>query len=341
MGEILYDQRVKVTSIHLDGDAIAWHRSYMKARNSTLDPTWTEYVLALNERFGDVFEDSMKAIKNLHQTGKVKDYQAKFDRLLTGVNLSIENVISYFLDGLKPELNKAVRMQSPRTIMQAYKLSRSQEEVFKAQEHAWGAKPIGKTQHAILPTPSYQNYQKTHNNISPSTSSFKKPFDSINNRLNKMHNSGRKLFTEAEMDEKRAKGLCFLCDEKYVRVRICKAKKQLFLVEVVDDEETKKEMQGYMEELVPREDVQEVREEGMTISLQAFTGTRGYQTIRVTGYHVRQPLQVLIDTGSTHNFIDEEVTKNLGCNSSSITEQSVSVADGRTIQTSAICKNLS
>ncbi|KAH0686824.1 hypothetical protein KY290_019436 [Solanum tuberosum] len=45
-------QRVKVTSIHLDGEAIAWHRSYMKARNTVIDPTWTEYILALNERFG-------------------------------------------------------------------------------------------------------------------------------------------------------------------------------------------------------------------------------------------------------------------------------------------------
>ncbi|KAH0762025.1 hypothetical protein KY290_018098 [Solanum tuberosum] len=34
MDEIPYSQRVKVTSIHLDREAIAWHRSYMKARNT-------------------------------------------------------------------------------------------------------------------------------------------------------------------------------------------------------------------------------------------------------------------------------------------------------------------
>lgn len=53
--------------------------------------------------------------------------------------------------------------------------------------------------------------------------------------------------------------------------------------------------------------------EFMTISLQAFTGVCGYQTIRVTGYHEKRPLQVQIDTGSTHNFIDHEVAKKLGC----------------------------
>lgn len=61
----------------------------------------------------------------------------------------------------------------------------------------------------------------------------------------------------------------------------------------------------------------------MTISLQAFTGVSGYQTLRVTGYHEKQPLQVLIDTGSTHNFIDTEVAKKLGCKASPIMEQSV------------------
>lgn len=50
----------------------------------------------------------------------------------------------------------------------------------------------------------------------------------------------------------------------------------------------------------------------MNISLQVFINMSGYQTIRVTGYHVKKPLQVLIDTGSTYNFIDQKVSKKLG-----------------------------
>lgn len=71
--------------------------------------------------------------------------------------------------------------------------------------------------------------------------------------------------------------------------------------------------------------------EFMAISLQAFIGAAGYQTIRVTGYHEKRPLQVLIDTESTHNFIDEEVASRLGCKAYSIQKQSVSVADGRKV----------
>ncbi|PHU07849.1 hypothetical protein BC332_24338 [Capsicum chinense] len=54
-------------------------------------------------------------------------------------------------------------------------------------------------------------------------------------------------------------------------------------------------------------------DELMTISLQAFTGVNGYQTIRLTSYHEKRPLHVLIDMGCTCNFIYQEMAKKLGC----------------------------
>ncbi|KAH0747437.1 hypothetical protein KY285_009094 [Solanum tuberosum] len=299
MDEVPYDQRVRVASIHLDGEAIAWHRSHLKSRNSIIDPSWSEYVLAVNERFGEEFEDSMEALKNLQQTEDVRTYQAEFDRLLNGVNLSNENAISCFLGGLKTELNKAVRMQAPKTLMQAYKLAKLQEEVFDAQAKSWGIRN-SRSQNDLLPTPSrFQGVQKP---IFSSTT-VKKPYEPNANRFSN-GNAGRTLLTAAEMDEKRAKRLCFLCDEKYMPGHVCKSKKQLYLVEVL----------------------------GM--------GSAEYQTIRVTGYHEKQPLQVLIDTGSTHNFIDESMARKLGCKALPIHEQSVSVANSRKVQTAAVCKNL-
>lgn len=52
----------------------------------------------------------------------------------------------------------------------------------------------------------------------------------------------------------------------------------------------------------------------MTISLRPFTRVMGYQTIKVTGYPEKRPLQALINTEITYNFINQEVTKKLGCN---------------------------
>lgn len=135
----------------------------------------------------------------------MRNYQTKFDRLLTGVNLFDENANSCFLGGLKPALNKSVRIQAPRTLTQTCKITKLQKEVFEAQA------PSGENQNPILPIPpKFQKYQR----LFPVNNLFTEPFESSYNRPSRIKNgnSGRKLLT-AEMDEERAKGLCFLCDE--------------------------------------------------------------------------------------------------------------------------------
>ncbi|KAH0730002.1 hypothetical protein KY289_001190 [Solanum tuberosum] len=240
MDEVSFDQRVRVDSIHLEGEAIAYHRSYMRSRSCVVDLSWTEYILALNDRFGEEFEDSVKALKS--------------------------------------DSNR--QMQSPRTLLQAYKLARLQEDVFYAQVKTWCLKPMVRpVQGPILPTPTHVKPPFSQKPFAPN-STYRKPVDSHVAKPNRFTGNGlgRRL-TAAEMDEKRAKGLCFFCDDKYV-------------------------------------------------------------TIRVTGYHEKKPLQVLIDTASTHNFIDQEVAKRLGCQTTTIMTQSISVADGRKVQTGSVCKNL-
>lgn len=42
--------------------------------------------------------------------------------------------------------------------------------------------------------------------------------------------------TPAELSEKRTKGLCFQCDEKFELGHICKNKAELYLLELVEEE---------------------------------------------------------------------------------------------------------
>lgn len=48
------------------------------------------------------------------------------------------------------------------------------------------------------------------------------------------------------------------------------------------------------------------------LSLNVLTGTSNFQTMRVTGMHNKKPIQVLIDSGSTHNFRDLDAAKRHG-----------------------------
>ncbi|GAU25035.1 hypothetical protein TSUD_155090 [Trifolium subterraneum] len=53
--------------------------------------------------------------------------------------------------------------------------------------------------------------------------------------------------------------------------------------------------------------------ENPQLSLQALTGISTYQTMRISGLHDKKVIQILLDSGSTHNFLDLEVAKKLGC----------------------------
>ena len=137
----------------------------------------------------------------------------------------------------------------------------------------------------------------------------------------------------AERAEKIAKGLCYYCDQPFDKGHKCGTKgKQLFLVEVMDD-------MGGEEEVEELGDEDESREEDITpqISINAMNGNMGFQTMRVTGHVGKKQIHILIDSGSTHNFLDEKFAKRLGCKLEAVTAQSVITAGGNRLQCHYIC----
>ncbi|GJW61807.1 retrotransposable element Tf2 [Tanacetum coccineum] len=103
-----------------------------------------------------------------------------------------------------------------------------------------------------------------------------------------------------------------------------KCSKQMYSLEVVAcDEEVeegncKENTQGTVkeEEVMPH------------ISLNAMTGVISYQTMRVKGHVKKQVLHLLVDCGSTHNFLDLHAAKRLGCKMRKTCPLQVSVANG-------------
>ncbi|GKA46856.1 putative reverse transcriptase domain-containing protein [Tanacetum coccineum] len=97
----------------------------------------------------------------------------------------------------------------------------------------------------------------------------------------------RRRLSQKEMEEKKAKNLCFYCDQRYVPSYKC-----------TGQDETSQPNQ--------------ILAEGPQISLHALNGIQGNQTLRVVGMVGKIPVHILIDTGSTHNFIDVNVATKSG-----------------------------
>ncbi|KAH0672572.1 hypothetical protein KY290_024804 [Solanum tuberosum] len=117
----------------------------------------------------------------------------------------------------------------------------------------------------------------------------------------------------------------FFSDEKFVHGHKYATSNILHLLEV--DEE-----HAVIVEDQPQETEPSIRQEGeklvCKISLQAIQGLPDYQTLRVTGYCDQAPLNILIDPGSTHNFMEEDLVKKWGLGVQMVNPQLINVIDG-------------
>ncbi|GAV83399.1 hypothetical protein CFOL_v3_26846, partial [Cephalotus follicularis] len=110
------------------------------------------------------------------------------------------------------------------------------------------------------------------------------------------------------MEERRMKNLCFWCDEKFIPGHKCN-NRQVYMIGV---------------EGITKEE----EEEG-------FYCQDTMQVVAVVG---RKHLQVLIDLGSTHNFLTDDIVQKLGLPFVDIPMVSVRIENGEQLHYSKMCK---
>lgn len=137
-------------------------------------------------------------------------------------------------------------------------------------------------------------------------------------------NNGRLVpfLSQSEMNERRAKGLCYYCDDKYSFAHAQQHKKPQLYTMDYDNEELSDEVLDVRED-----DNSEIAQ----ISVNAIAGITDYTTMKVKGTHGKKTIYVLIDSDYTHNFIDIKVANLLGCKLQEAGRARVSVADGTKI----------
>ena len=157
-----------------------------------------------------------------------------------------------------------------------------------------------------------------------------------------------KRITLTQMDERRKKGLCYNCDEKWGLGHKCRNAK-LFLLEGIElvcgensgvkitelDEEVDNEVGNKFD----RHMQSNLREE-VEITLYALTGTPIPGTMRVMGRINGCGLVILIDTGSTHNFVDASLVNSIPLRVDVSKVLEVKVANGSIVNTQGFCSNV-
>ncbi|XP_056688530.1 uncharacterized protein [Spinacia oleracea] len=333
--KIADDQKVYLASLNMVDKAESWVSSYLSARGNV---EWHEFCLDLAARFKDTRgTNSVEKFNKMTQTDSIETYLDEFEDLKSGVlkthhNLPEEFILDNFIGGLDPVVKPFVKAFKPNTIAEAVEFARLQEEQNLAttckptKTHSYSqnfkaiqAVPLNTSKPALFPTPS--------------TKPMPLP-------VTKFHNKPNRNFRHVPADvraEKIAKGLCYYCDQHYDRNHKCRFKEpQLFTVEIAGSNEDKTDSTSDLEANTDEDD--EVNEP--VLSLNALSGNQNFQTMRVKGLKGSKVFHILVDSRSTHNFLDLDLGRKMGCSIESIPAQYVTVADGNHLKCQHVCKGV-
>ena len=277
-----------------------------------------------------------------------------------------------FMGGLKIEPRDSINMHHPKTLDAAIRLARLQESVFNnLMPKGYSSYKPSQSYTPNFPITIYKpsTYSpSSYSQASTPTSPYRSATNSSPNYLTSPYSnltsknttplpfmatksgptstfptqakttyptapSSIKKLTPSEMQARRDKGLCYFCEEPYVFGHKCK-RAQLFMLTTEEDEGNEVEFKQEGGEIQTMQNTEPAIDVG--ISIQAISGGTSYQTLILEGKCKKQPITILIDSGSTHNFLDPSIAKQLGCQVVPTHKLLVTVANGSSTNTNSM-----
>ncbi|XP_061369249.1 uncharacterized protein LOC133312113 [Gastrolobium bilobum] len=297
--------KVQLAGIKMEGQASPWFQWMF---TTGLISQWEDFACALRQRFGaSAFVDLKGTLSKLSQSGTVMEYTRDFESLLNQVQgFSDDVLMSFFISGLQPDLRGAIQLQWPKSLHHAMQLA------YALDTHH------DQLRSSIFSNQKRNSFSSTSNNTTfPKTnpnSTFRAPttFNSIPKPLSFQPSTlPIKKLPPEEILRKRELGICFTCDEKWHSKHRCQSKMFLLIGEMDDDQQdTEEEILWSPEskDATPTASIQPNPDATM-FSLASSFNHRALILTALLGNH---NVDVLVDSGSSHNFINRELATTLG-----------------------------
>ena len=334
------EEKVEATVVALEGQALLWFQ--WEHRRRPIE-RWEQVKTLLRRQFRSQSAGTLQEQWLAHrQGGTVMDYRLRFIELLAPLeNVSEELSLGQFLNGLREDIRAEVRILGPLTVDHAMELAHMVEDKLNVGKQKWEnklalnplVKPNNYMGQSTLSPRSYNSPSlKSYSNYSPSgisTGSSPLPVTKPMGELRRL--------SEKELQDKRAKGLCFRCDGKWSIGHKCQ-RKELSVLLTQEDESTEEDL-GSAESRGDEENGQE-EELHPEISLNSVVGITSPKTFKLRGEVNGKPVVVMIDPGATHNFISLRAVEELRVNYSPSKHFGVSLGTGETVQSTGECKSV-
>ncbi|OMO52671.1 Retrotransposon gag protein [Corchorus olitorius] len=346
--------RIRTVMMHLEGRALQWHLNYMRANESEGQVHWNQYILGMRERFGcNQYRNPLSELIALKQIGSVDDYYDQFESLLNLLKLSDEDAMSFFITNLKSELHQQVNLSQPKSLAQAVNYARYVESLMN------GSAPLS----MAAMSPAFKTFLNPNTNTKQSTYTqcthtrnptlltssnqqglltYIPPKQSSSTEKLTTNTKNSYVPTRVERDEHKKQGLCMWCAAKYAPGHKCGVKAQLYqmFLEGTIEPSTDDSFVDCVEFMDDTAQTGNDAENTPVISLNALLGCVGPRTMRIAGKIKNLVVMMLVDSGSTHNFLDTTLAKRLGCTIQTIKGLDVQVANGKTLRCQEVCSQL-
>nr|GMC88607.1 serine carboxypeptidase-like 45 [Ipomoea batatas] len=299
--------QVELAAFNMTGEAQLWYYQILRDEPRM---TWGIFKDYCKLRFGPPHSTNpLGDLVNVKQRARhIDEYVSDFQLLLARADsVRIDQQVDLFTAGLDELLRIDVERSKPCSLAEAINNSRDfYRRILLMQKGTFRQPP------RLLPAPTGSNLV-TVTNSRPQAMLKPGPKPPPIRRL-----------SPAEQEERKSKGLCFNCDETWSRGHRCK---HLFCVLGINEEEESDETT--IEDL-------EVAE----ISLHAITGVSTGEMMKLRVLIEGTPLLALVDTGSTHNFINTSTALGLALPTAPRPGVKVVVANGDSLSSTGLCEQV-
>ncbi|MCI27997.1 hypothetical protein A2U01_0049197, partial [Trifolium medium] len=139
------------------------------------------------------------------------------------------------------------------------------------------------------------------------------------------------------MASRREKGLCYNCDDPFIPGHKCKGR---FYLLISDETDSFSDEQPTIEPTPTDEPPDPTPLLDGQISFHSLSGSSATTTLRILGQISNHSVTVLIDGGSTHNFVQTRIAKFLDLPSSPVNTLKVMVGNGHLLECHRLCSNV-
>lgn len=303
-------EKLEAVVVALEGDALRW---YQWENNRRPIRRWDELRTFMLKQFrpssgGSLCEQWLATT----QLTTVTEYRKKFIETAAPLARIPEDILmGQFLNGLKEEIRVEVRLLNPMSLEQAMELALRVEEKNKVKKTGVGVYKSGPLSSSSFKYPSQSGSIGYSFQSSPTRSWVSQSGESqgsvtspkMPGQSNQSRTGGEmRRLTDKELQEKRAKGLCFRCDDKWSIGHRCK-KRELSVLVIEEEEDGNTEYSGSDPPLSPTDEQNSEVMLQPEVSLNSVIGLSNPKTMKLRGRVKDREVVVMIDPGATHNFI--------------------------------------